>query len=268
MVISMSSDVTRYTNKVFMAGALPLLKTIATDVPEIAKKFKGVNAVYQVSAMANAQDKEAVHFIVEDGEWSCKLGEYYGQNKIDAELEFSSMERMNEFMKGKMTSLPKMHIKSFPKFIQFMTVLLKMSSLLNIAEPPEDEGLCLLLCKLYFYLLSSGISQLNKMEHPEIHSWALKSPDRVYQWAIENHPECTAYLRVKAGKSRAGRGEYKRSKPFFCMKFDTAQHALMILLGTGDMLQMTKDKQLIMEGAPEFGAMIGDFMMTVGDLAK
>ena len=51
-------------------------------------------------------------------------------------------------------------------------------------------------------------------------------------------------------------------------RFDTAQHALMILLGTGDMLQMTKDKQLIMEGAPEFGAMIGDYMMIVGDLAS
>lgn len=89
---------------------------------------------------------------------------------------------------------------------------------------------------------------VDKMGHPAIREWTSKSPDRVYQWAVEGHPECTAYLRIKAGKSRAGRGEYKRSKPFFCMKFDTAQHALMILLGTGDMLQMTKDKQLIMEG--------------------
>ena len=245
----MASDVTRYTNKVFMAAALPLMKTIATDVPELAKKFEGVDAVYQVSAMVNAQDKEAVHFIVENGEWSCKLGEYFGQKKIDAELQFSSMEKMNAFMKGDMSKLPKMKIKSFSKFMKFMAVLLKMSSLLGISEPPEDDTLALLLCKLYFYLLSSGISQLNKMGHPE-------------------NPECTAYLRIKAGKSRAGRGEYKRSKPFFCMKFDTAQHALMILLGTGDMLQMVKDKQLIMEGAPEFGAMIGDYMMIVGDLAK
>ncbi len=264
----MASDVTRFTNKVFMAAALPLLKTIATDVPEMAKKFVGVDAVYQVSAKTSETEKEATHFVVENGEWSCKLGEYCGDKKIDAELEFSSMEKMNDFFKGKMTALPKMKIKSFSKFIKFMAVLLKMSSLLGIKEPPQDETLQLLLCKLYFYLLSSGISQLNKMEHPEIHEWASKSPDRVYQWAVEDHPECTAYLRVKAGKSRAGRGEYKRSKPFFCMKFDTAEHALMILLGTGDMLQMTKDKQLIMEGAPEFGAMIGGFMMTVGDLAK
>ena len=36
----MASDVTRYTNKVFMAGALPLMKTIATDVPELEKSLK------------------------------------------------------------------------------------------------------------------------------------------------------------------------------------------------------------------------------------
>ncbi len=265
----MSSDEDRYANKIFMAAALPLLKTIATDVPDMAKKFVGVNAVYQVSAIQEDGSKDAVHFVIENGEWQCALGEYPGEQKIDAELEFSSIEKMNKFMKGNMAALPKFKMHSLSKFIKFMEVLLKMSSLLNISTPPEDdEELCLLLCKLYFYLLSSGISALNKMGHPEIHSWATTSPDRVFQWAIEGHPECTAYMRVKAGKSRAGRGEYKRSKPFFCMKFDTAAHALMILLGTGDMLQMTKDKQLIMEGAPEFGAQLGDFMMTVGALAK
>jgi hypothetical protein len=265
----MASDETRYTNKVFMAAALPLMKTIATDVPELKKKFEGVNAIYQVSAKVNAEEKEAVHFIVENGEWSVKLGEYLGQERIDGELAFSSMEKMNAFMKGNMAKLPKMKIKSFSKFLKFMQVLLKMSELLNITEPPEnDEALSLLLCKLYFYLLSSGISQLNKMGHPAVHEWTLKSPDRCYQWAIEGHPECTAYMRIKAGKSRAGRGEYKRSKPFFCMKFDCATSALKILLGTGDMFEMTANQQLMMEGAPEFGVQIGDYMMLVGDLAK
>ena len=69
------------------------MKTIATDVPELKKKFEGVNAIYQVSAKVNAEDKEAVHFIVENGEWSVKLGEYLGQEKIDAELAFSSIDR-------------------------------------------------------------------------------------------------------------------------------------------------------------------------------
>lgn len=264
----MPSDEVRYTNKVFMAGALPLMKTIATDVPELKSKFEGVNAIYQVSAKVNAEDKEAVHFIVENGEWSVKLGEYLGQEKIDGELAFSSMEKMNAFMKGNMAKLPKMKIKSFGKFLKFMQVLLKMSDLLNMTEPPADEATQVLLCKLYFYLLSSGISQLNKLGHPAIHEWTLKSPDRCYQWEVVGHPECTAYIRIKAGKSRAGRGAYKRAKPFFCMKFDCPESALKILLGIGDMFQMTADQQLIMEGGPEFGVQIGDYMMIVGDLAK
>lgn len=74
-----------------------------------------------------------------------------------------------------MSALPKMKIKSFGKFIKFMMVLLKMSSLLGIKEPPEDEQLCLLLTKLYFYLLSSGISQLNKMGHPAIREWTSRA---------------------------------------------------------------------------------------------
>lgn len=135
----MPSDEVRYTNKVFMAAALPLLKTVATDVPELKKKFEGVNAIYQVSAKVNVEDKEAVHFIIQNGEWTVKLGEYLGQDKIDAELAFSSMEKMNAFMKGDMKSLPKMKIKSFGKFLKFMQVLLKMSALLGIKEPPEDD---------------------------------------------------------------------------------------------------------------------------------
>ena len=124
----MPSDETRYTNKVFMAGALPLLKTIANDVPELKKKFEGVNAIYQVSAKVNAEDKEAIHFIIENGEWTVKLGEYLGQEKIDAELAFSSMENMNDFMKGKVLNLlPALKIKNLGKFLKFMQVLLKMS---------------------------------------------------------------------------------------------------------------------------------------------
>lgn len=264
----MASQETIFTNKVFMNAALPLLKPIANDVPELKAKFEGVDAIYQVSAMVNAEDKEAIHFIIEDGEWNVKPGEYLGQEKIDAELQFSSMEKMNDFFKGKMTALPKMKIKSFPKFIKFMLVLLKLSSLLGITEAPEDEATQVLLCKLYFYLLSSGISQLNKLGEPEIKAWTEKSPDRVYAWSIEGHPEVGAYLRIKAGKSRAGRGVYKRSKPFFCMNFDCPKSALAILLGTGDMFKMTANKQLIMEGAPEFGAQLGDYMMLIAKYAK
>lgn len=264
----MASYETIYTNMIFMNAALPLLKTIAADDPSIRSKFEGVTAIFQVSAMANVEEKHATHFLIENGQWTVKLGEYLGDQKIDGELQFSSLEKMNAFFKGKMTALPKFKIRNPGKFLKFMMALLRMSALLGMTETPSDEATKNLLVKLYFYLLSSGISQLNKAGHPDIHDWASKSPDRVYSWAVEGMPEASAYLRIKAGKSRAGRGEYKRAKPFFCLKFDNVADALDILMGNADMLDYTKKGKLIMEGAPEFGGQIGNYMLQIAAYAK
>ena len=141
----MPNDEARYANKVFMAGALPLMKVIATDDKKLrlAYKMQRINAVYQVSAK-NGAKKEAVHFIVTKGEWEVYQGEYTGPKKIDAELAFSSLEKMNGFMKGDFKQLPSIKIGNPKKFAMFMAVLLKMSSVLTAQEIPEDEATQLL----------------------------------------------------------------------------------------------------------------------------
>lgn len=260
------------TNKIFLNAALPLLKVIANDVPSLAKKFEKVHCIYQVSALdpASPNGKYATHFTVNNGEWKVCADKVATNAHI--ELEFKNMETMNAFFKGKIgpSTLPKMKgIAKKPKeFAAFMMVLLKMSSLLTITEAPADEETQKLAVKCFFYLLSSGISQLNKHGHEGVQDWAKKSPDRVYAWAVDGYPEVSAFLRVKAGKTRSGRGTYKRAMPFFTMRFDSLPSALGILLSTDDMLESTKKGKLIMDGAPEFGAQIGDFMMQVGDYAK
>ena len=260
------------TNKIFLNAALPLLKVIANDVPSLAKKFEKVHCIYQVSALdpSAPEGKFATHFTVNEGEWKVCADKVATNAHI--ELEFKSMEQMNAFFKGKIgpSTLPKMKgvLKKPVEFAAFMMVLLKMSSLLTITQAPEDEETQKLAVKCFFYLLSSGISQLNKHGHEAVHDWATKSPDRVYAWAVDGYPEVSAFLRVKAGKTRSGRGTYKRAMPFFTMRFDSLPSALGILLSTDDMLESTKRGKLIMDGAPEFGAQIGDFMMQVGDYAK
>ena len=260
------------TNKIFLNAALPLLKVIANDVPSLAKKFEKVHCIYQVSALdpASPNGKYATHFTVNSGEWKVCADKVATNAHI--ELEFKSMETMNAFFKGNIgpSTLPKMKgiVKKPKEFAAFMMVLLKMSSLLTITEAPADEETQKLAVKCFFYLLSSGISQLNKHGHEGVQDWAKKSPDRVYAWAVDGYPEVSAFLRVKAGKTRSGRGTYKRAMPFFTMRFDSLPSALGILLSTDDMLESTKKGKLIMDGAPEFGAQIGDFMMQVGDYAK
>lgn len=261
-----------YSSKIFFNAALPLIKVIANDVESLKKQFQNVHAIIQVSALDPDAEggKIGMHYVVNGEEWLVHL------NKVDpaphVELEFKSVEAMNAFFKGKIApaTLPKMRgvVKHFGAFKAFLMTLLKMSSLLSATEPPKDEATKQLMVKCFFYLLSSGISQLNKMGHTEIRAWTEKSPDRVYAFAVNDHPEVAAYLRIKAGKSKAGRGEYKRAMPFFTLRFRTFDNALGILLGTDDMLEAVKKGDLIMDGAPEFGGQIGTFMLEVGALAK
>ena len=259
-----------YSNKIFLNAALPLVKVIANDDPKLRKKFEKAHAVIQVSCLDPEVEggKRGMHFVVNSGEWlvhTCLTEDPH------IELQFKSVEALNDFFKGNITpaGIPKIKgIKKGGTLISFVMVLLKMASLLGATEPPKDEETKELLVKCYFYLLSSGISQLNKMGHPEIKDWTTKSPDRVYAFAVDGYPQVSAFIRIKAGKSRAGRGEYKRAMPFFTLRFNNLDSALGILMSTDDMLEATKAGRLIMDGGPEFGAQLGGFMLEIGALAK
>jgi hypothetical protein len=248
---------TLYSNKLFFNAVLPVLKVIVESTPSLAKKWEGKNAVHQVSCLVDGE-KEAVHFVVEDGAWTVKRGVYEGE--VTSELSFKSREHMNGFFKGKILPLPKGMLSHFG----FLQALLKMSGLLGATKPPKKDEDQILLTRCMFYLLSSGISTLNKLNHPVIKNWTKKSPDRVYAWKVDGFPEASAYIRIKAGNSRAARGEYKRSMPFFTMRFDTPRSALGILLDTDDMIKSTAEGKLTMVGGPEFGAQLGDHMQLVG----
>ena len=259
-----------YSNKIFLNAALPLVKVIANDDPKLRQKFEKAHAVIQVSCLDPEVEggKRGMHFVVNSGEWlvhTCLTEDPH------IELEFKSVENLNDFFKGKITpaGIPKIRgIKYTGTLVSFVMVLLKMADLLGATEPPKDEATKELLVKCYFYLLSSGISQLNKMGHPGIKDWTSKSPDRVYAFAVDNYPQVSAFIRIKAGKSRAGRGEYKRAMPFFTLRFNNLDSALGILMSTDDMLESTRTGKLIMDGAPEFGAQLGAYMIMVGDMAQ
>lgn len=250
-----------YAGRIILNAVLPLLKVVVESKPELAKPFEGKSAKIQVSAK-DAEGKYAVHFDIQNGLWTVCRG---AAEQPDLELEFPSIAAMNRFFSGKSKKLPR--IKGWYR-LKLLTGTLKalmtMGRLLGSKTPPAKDKEKELMVKLFFYLLSSGISQLNKAGHPEVSKWAKRSPDRVYAWAVAAKPELSAYIRVKAGNSKAARGEYTRSKPFFTMRFDSVDSALGILLQRDNMIEATAEGRLIMEGGPEYGAQLGEFMMLVG----
>lgn len=254
-----------YSCGIFLNAVLPLLKVIVESEEKFTKAFENKNASVQVSAK-DEEGKVATHFLIEKGKWTVVKGVIEAP---DLELEFSSIPHLNGFFSGKSKKLPKIKgMRHVGLLTNVLKVLLRMSGLLSAKTPPKDMRNKELLTKLYFYLLSSGISQLNKMGHPQVSKWAQRSPDRVYAWAINGRPEFSAYIRVKAGNTKAAKGEYRRSKPFFTMRFDSIDSALGILLEIDDLIKATIAGRIVMEGAPEFGAQIGDFMTLVGSYAK
>lgn len=254
-----------YSSNIFLNAALPLLKVIVQDREDLKDKFKDKNAIVQICA--NDTDvKIGTYYVIENGEWNVKKGI---ADKADLTLEFKDIRHLNEFFSGKSKKLPKVKgIKNVGLLIGTFKLLMTLGKILGSKDVPQNENEKDLMVKMYFYLLSLGISALNKCEHPEVSKWAKKSPDRVYAWVVTGKPELSAYIRVKAGNTKAARGEYRRAKPFFTMRFNSSDSALGILLEKDNLIKATVDGRLTMEGAPEFGAQIGELMGLVGMYAK
>jgi hypothetical protein len=266
----MSEGNALYASRIFLNAALPLVKVLSEEKSELKKAFAGKSGIVQVSAMEGAGPEAAkigTHFVVTDGAVKVAPGI---ADRVDVELAFPSVEALNGFFSGSSKKLPKIKgaIRHFGLFLAFLRTLLAMAAALGATEAPADPAEKALLVKLFFYLLTSGISQLNKAGHPEVSKWAKTSPDRVYALAVLGDDELAAYVRVKAGNTKAARGVYERSKPFFTLAFDSADSALATLFGKDEMLAATAAGRIRMLGAPEYGAMLGDFLLLVGSLAK
>jgi hypothetical protein len=257
-----------YANRIFLNAALPLVKVLAAEVPALTKAYAGKNGIIQISAVEDPEGPKLVgtHFLVEDGALTVKLGPC--EKKPDVELRFSSIPKLNAFFKNDLTALPKISGFFSPLFMPALKTLLKLSALLGAKKPPANEADKALLVKLYFFLLANGISQLNKAGEPLVHKWAAVSPDRVYAFRVIGRDEIAAYIRVKAGKTKASRGRYTRAMPFFCLAFRDLDAALGTLLQIDDLFEASCNGKIVMEGAPEFGSTLGDFMLTVAALAK
>lgn len=256
-----------YANKVFLNAVLPLLKTVAEGKESLKKVWEGKSGICQIRCMADDGD-DGTHFLIEDGSWTVKRG--LCDEKPNVELVFKSRAHLNQFFKGKQFPFPVLKgvIKGKGNFLPFMKSLIGMGGLLASTEAPKTEEDQRLLVKSMFNLLSTGISTLNKLGHPKVKSWTEKSPDRVYAWTVAEDEEMAAYIRIKAGKSKASRGVYRRSMPFFTMHFDSVASALGILLDTDDMIESTMSGKLTMKGAPEYGAQLGEHMLLVGGLVQ
>jgi hypothetical protein len=235
------------------------MKVILNEDPALKKKFANVTAKVQFVAKDPAGDVGAC-LCFDKGEFKVEQGV---DPSPDITFSFRTVERMLAMLSGK-PAIPM--IKGFWKIgllIKVLSLLMSLKILMPDARPTDPEKKRLKV-KLTFYMITTALSQYNKGGDPEMVKWTKMQPERIYQITVDD--DIAAYLRVKAGKTKAGRGVYKRRRPFVHMKFNGVDGAFPIVMNDIGMVDAVKKGFLTIEGSPEYGGNIGDFMVRIQDL--
>lgn len=259
----------RLVAQLFFTAAFPVMKIIVTEHPKFAKTWADVTAVVQFRA--NDDDGDMLcHILFDKGTLQVVQGAYEG--KPDLELKFVSVAKMVEMFKGKMTSLPQIScllkaVCTKPKLLINTLMLLMQLMLMMPSNVPTDDFKKYLKIKMSLYMITTAMSTANKLGWDVISDWT-KQPDRIYQFIVgdEKNPEIACYLRVKGGKSKAGRGIYERKNPFVCFHFYNVDGAMMVVLKQKEFVSAVECNAVEVIGAAEYAAQFNDIMSRLQDM--
>jgi hypothetical protein len=258
----MATDNERMAARIFLRAVFPVIKVLLQDDPKTKKRFANVTGKVQFIAPDETDPSGFIGacLVFDKGEFLVEQGV---GDKPDITFSFRSIPQMNAMFAGK-PALP--WIKGMYK-LPLLTKVLALLLGLMILMPnkrPKDPAKRRLKVKMTFYMITTALSQYNKGGNPDMAAWTAKQPERIYQITVDE--DIAAYLRVKAGKSKAGRGTYTRRRPFVHMKFDGVEGAMPVVMNDVDMVTAIKKGYLSVDGPPEYGRDVGDFMMRIQDL--
>jgi hypothetical protein len=246
------------TARLFFRAAFPVMKVPLNDDPKMKKLFENVEGKVQFSA-DNGEEKIGSYLTFDKGEFTATEG-LCGDPEIT--MHFSSVEKLN-IMLGGGSALPK--IKGFRHFgllIKVFRLLMSLKLMMPTARP-KDPLKQHMKVKMSIYMITTALSTLNKLGDSGMKEWTSKQPDRIYQFVVEPYDEekgIAAYLRVKAGNTKAGRGIYKRRRPFVHFRFKTVEGALKVLLKEVEFVEAVEKGCVAIDGSPEYSAQLNDFM--------
>lgn len=231
--------------RLFLRAALPMVKVLLEDDPATAKRFAGVNAVVQFVAK-NQPRAVGAYLWFEDGEVRVEQGFWDaggGAPSPDITFTFASLQKLNDFFAGK-TVLPGITGFQRPGLLAKVVQLLLALKLMLPSANPTDPAKRRLKIKLTLYMITTALSQYNKGGDPEMQRWTAQQPDRIYQFSVE--PEgIAAYLRVRGGQTKAGRGVYERRRPFVHMRFHSVDGALAVMNKEVDFVEGVGDRKSV-----------------------
>jgi hypothetical protein len=248
----------------FLKCALPLARVLREDFALYYDKvYYKFNAAVQFTV--TGEPDLSTQLLFEDGRMSVVFGMH---PKPTVTFEFPNKKALNGFFGGKMglEYLPKISPMYRLDVVLRVLPLLLQLKIMDPKNLPTDPKKQALKVKLTLYMITSALSQLNKTGDPDMLAFTKSQPDRIYQWTVKDGP--AAYLRVKAGKSRSGRGAYMRRSPFLEMSFPDIKGAFMVLTSQAALIDAVTQGYVQTIGSPEYAKEIGSFMQRIEQVLK
>lgn len=259
------ADTVALTNRIVCRSVLPLMRVLYDEKKDTSlfRTLRNVDGTIQLG-VKNSEDGAWLEF--NDGE--CKVNQGINEN-ADIAVLFRDRASMNAmFTGGSPAEIGMPTLKGIWKLrllIKTLPLLLGLT-LLMPNKQPKDEATRRLKVRMIMYMVANALSQLNKGGDADMMKWTEKQPDRIYQFSIQPGGEPAAYLRVKGGKTKAGRGIYTRKAPFIHMQFNGLDGAYKVFAENKETVSAMADGDLSLEGSPEYGGVLGSFMVRVSDL--
>jgi hypothetical protein len=243
---------------VFLRALVPLLEVVIIEQPAMARAFAHVDASVGISAGAGV---DPVRLVFRDGR--LKVGP--GGEESDLECAFKDVTSLNAFFGGAMM-LP--HVAGALRHPLLLTRVVRLFASLRMLEPgdpPSDPTARALRVKVLLYLVTRALAELHHGGHQEMRKLVDNSPDRVYQWSVEEGG-IGAWLRMCEGKVMAGCGLCDAREPFVHFVFPTVDAALAVLTATGSQVDGVRDGLIRVIGSPEYSRKISLLMQQVDEL--
>ena len=244
--------------KLFLKAAFPAMRVPLEENPKYVNKFKDLNMVVEFKA-EDEENPLAAHLVflteekaneVADGKrYKVHDGVYegaFGDLKV-IKLHFKSIKALLGVLKGNtpldmLGIVPSVFKNLFKKeFWAFLFLMLELMKMMPDFVPGVDKPLDQYMkVKMSLYMITTAMSQANKLGYEPMNKWTQKQTDRIYQFRVgptfdadgkEIFPKFGAYLRVKGGKTKAGRGIYERKSPFVLLDFPNPDACIAVLSG-------------------------------------
>ncbi|RJP67871.1 MAG: hypothetical protein C4532_14075 [Candidatus Abyssobacteria bacterium SURF_17] len=246
------------TARLFFRAAFPVMKVPLNDDPKMKKLFENLTGKVQFCAN-NGAEKIGCYLTFDNGEFTVTEG-FCEHPEIT--MQFSSVAKMNTMLTGGV-ALPKIRgFRNFRLLLNFFKLMMSLKLMMPTANPKDPQKRYLKV-KMSLYMVTTALSVFNKLGDSRMKEWTSKQPDRIYQFTVEPYDGengIAAYLRVKAGKTKAGRGVYKRRRPFVHFRFNTVDGAIKVLQKEVEFVEAVEKNCVSIDGSPEYASQLNDMM--------